>query len=118
MVTKIPRFNFEKFPQADSTLTSQMKSVGEVMAIGSNFAESLQKAIRGMENGKTGFDNIEEELTKTTLRSKLISPSPERLWFIGEAFRQGSSLDEVHDLTKIDNGFFKPLKKLFPQRKR
>ena len=109
VVTKIPRFNFEKFPQADSALTSQMKSVGEVMAIGSNFAESLQKAIRGMENGKSGFDNIEEELTKTTLRSKLISPSSERLWFIGEAFRQGSSLDEVHDLTKIDKWFLQTL---------
>ena len=112
VVTKIPRFNFEKFPQADSTLTSQMKSVGEVMAIGSNFAESLQKAIRGMENGKTGFDNVEEELTKTTLRSKLISPSPERLWFIGEAFRQGSSLDEVHDLTKIDRWFLETIEEI------
>ena len=118
VVTKIPRFNFEKFPQADSTLTSQMKSVGEVMAIGSNFAESLQKAIRGMENGKTGFDNIEEELTKTTLRSKLISPSPERLWFIGEAFRQGSSLDEVHDLTKIDKWFLKTIEEIISVEKK
>jgi len=118
VVTKIPRFNFEKFPQADSTLTSQMKSVGEVMAIGSNFAESLQKAIRGMENGKTGFDNIEEELTKTTLRSKLISPSPERLWFIGEAFRQGSSLDEVHDLTKIDGWFLQTIEEIISTEKK
>ena len=118
VVTKIPRFNFEKFPQADSTLTSQMKSVGEVMAIGSNFAESLQKAIRGMENGKTGFDNIEEELTKTTLRSKLISPSPERLWFIGEAFRQGSSLDEVHDLTKIDIWFLQTIEEIISTEKK
>ncbi len=118
VVTKIPRFNFEKFPQADSTLTSQMKSVGEVMAIGSNFAESLQKAIRGMENGKTGFDNIEEELTKTSLRSKLISPSPERLWFIGEAFRQGSSLDEVHDLTKIDKWFLKTIEEIISVEKK
>ena len=118
VVTKIPRFNFEKFPQADSTLTSQMKSVGEVMAIGSNFAESLQKAIRGMENGKTGFDNVEEELTKTTLRSKLISPSPERLWFIGEAFRQGSSLDEVHDLTKIDRWFLQTIEEIISTEKK
>ena len=118
VVTKIPRFNFEKFPQADSTLTSQMKSVGEVMAIGSNFAESLQKAIRGMENGKSGFDNIEEELTKTTLRSKLISPSPERLWFIGEAFRQGSSLDEVHDLTKIDKWFLQTIEEIISAEKK
>ncbi len=118
VVTKIPRFNFEKFPQADSTLTSQMKSVGEVMAIGSNFAESLQKAIRGMENGKTGFDNIEEELTKTTLRSKLISPSPERLWFIGEAFRKGSSLDEVHDLTKIDKWFLQTIEEIISAEKK
>ncbi|MEL0309918.1 MAG: carbamoyl-phosphate synthase large subunit, partial [Gammaproteobacteria bacterium] len=118
VVTKIPRFNFEKFPQADSTLTSQMKSVGEVMAIGSNFAESLQKAIRGMENGKTGFDNIEEELTKTTLRSKLISPSPDRLWFIGEAFRQGSSLDEVHDLTKIDRWFLQTIEEIISTEKK
>ncbi|MEL0243744.1 MAG: carbamoyl-phosphate synthase large subunit, partial [Gammaproteobacteria bacterium] len=118
VVTKIPRFNFEKFPQADSTLTSQMKSVGEVMAIGSNFAESLQKAIRGMENGKTGFDNIEEELTKTTLRSKLISPSPDRLWFIGEAFRQGSSLDEVHDLTKIDRWFLQTIEEIISIEKK
>ena len=118
VVTKIPRFNFEKFPQADSTLTSQMKSVGEVMAIGSNFAESLQKAIRGMENGKTGFDNIEEELTKTTLRSKLISPSPERLWFIGEAFRQSSSLDEVHDLTKIDRWFLQTIEEIISTEKK
>jgi carbamoyl-phosphate synthase large subunit len=103
VVTKIPRFAFEKFPQADDRLTTQMKSVGEVMAIGRNFQESLQKALRGLEVGADGFD------PKTTdqeeIEAELMSPGPERIWYVGDAFRVGMSLDEIHALSKIDPWF-------------
>jgi carbamoyl-phosphate synthase large subunit len=103
VVTKIPRFAFEKFPQADDRLTTQMKSVGEVMAIGRNFQESLQKALRGLEVGADGFD------PKTTdqeeMEAELMSPGPERIWYVGDAFRVGMSLDEIHALSKIDPWF-------------
>ncbi|HUX31749.1 MAG TPA: carbamoyl-phosphate synthase large subunit [Thiobacillus sp.] len=110
VVTKIPRFAFEKFPQADDRLTTQMKSVGEVMAIGRSFQESLQKALRGLEVGADGFD------PKTTdqeeIEAELISPGPERIWFVGDAFRVGMSLDEIHALSKIDPWFLDQIEQL------
>ncbi|MBW8369651.1 MAG: carbamoyl-phosphate synthase large subunit [Thiobacillus sp.] len=103
VVTKIPRFAFEKFPQADDRLTTQMKSVGEVMAMGRSFQESLQKALRGLEVGADGFD------PKTTdqeeIEAELMSPGPERIWYVGDAFRVGMSLEEIHAASKIDPWF-------------
>ena len=108
VVTKIPRFNFEKFPQAAPTLTTQMKSVGEVMAIGRSFQESLQKALRGLEVGSDGFNprlNAQQDEVIARLRNELHTPGPERIWYIGDAFRLGMSLDEVYELTRIDPWF-------------
>lgn len=108
VVTKIPRFNFEKFPQAETTLTTQMKSVGEVMAIGRNFQESLQKALRGLEVGATGFDehiNSDEPAAKDRILQALKVPNPQRIWAIADAFRLGLSLDEVFLATNIDRWF-------------
>ncbi|MCP5230752.1 MAG: carbamoyl-phosphate synthase large subunit [Zoogloeaceae bacterium] len=109
VVTKIPRFAFEKFPQADKRLTTQMKSVGEVMAMGRTQQESLQKAMRGLETGSDGFDEIldranDQDIT-STLRRELREPGPQRLWYVGEAFREGWSVEEVFDNTKIDRWF-------------
>ena len=116
VVTKIPRFNFEKFNGSDHTLTSQMKSVGEVMAIGSNFKESLQKAMRGLEIGSSGFES--PELSKTSsLKARLISPTPERLWFIAEAFRSGMTTDEINNFTGIDNWFLDEIKQIIDYEK-
>ena len=103
VVTKIPRFAFEKFPQADRHLTTQMKSVGEVMAIGRTFQESFQKALRGLEVGVDGMN--EKTQDREWLEKKLGEPGPERIWFVGDAFAAGWSLDEVHQLTKIDKWF-------------
>ncbi len=108
VVTKIPRFTFEKFPQADARLTTQMKSVGEVMAIGRTFQESLQKALRGLETGMTGFDPVlrgsgEEALE--VLRRELTAASSERIWYVADAFRLGFTLEELHELTSIDPWF-------------
>lgn len=115
VVTKVPRFTFEKFPMADDRLSTQMKSVGEVMAIGRTFQESLQKALRGLETGKDGFDNI-TDLTaddlKSTLRHELRLPGPERLWYVGDAFRAGYSLEEVHEASYIDPWFLVQIKEL------
>ncbi|MFA9486654.1 MULTISPECIES: carbamoyl-phosphate synthase large subunit [unclassified Moraxella] len=111
VVTKVPRFNFEKFPQAENTLTTQMKSVGEVMAIGRNFQESMQKALRSLETGATGFDEIMDLAGKSAnaivseIKNRLSIPTPERIFYIAEAFRHGFSLDEVFDYTKIDRWF-------------
>ena len=110
VVTKVPRFAFEKFPTADARLTTQMKSVGEVMAIGRTFQESFQKALRGLEVGVDGLNQ------KTTDREKiqieLGEPGPERIWYVGDAFAQGFSLDEVHQLTKIDPWFLSQIKEI------
>ncbi|MBF23211.1 MAG: carbamoyl phosphate synthase large subunit [Pusillimonas sp.] len=110
VVTKVPRFAFEKFPQADSRLTTQMKSVGEVMAMGRTFQESFQKALRGLEVGVDGLNQ------KTTDREKiqveLGEPGPERIWYVGDAFAQGFTLDEVHNLTKIDPWFLAQIKEI------
>lgn len=108
VVTKIPRFTFEKFPKADARLTTQMKSVGEVMAIGRTFQESLQKAMRGLEVGVSGFDPIvdfNDDGAMDKMRHELRIPGPDRLWYVGDAFRAGLSVEEVFDLTKIDPWF-------------
>jgi carbamoyl-phosphate synthase large subunit len=110
VVTKVPRFAFEKFPTADARLTTQMKSVGEVMAIGRTFQESFQKALRGLEVGVDGLNQ------KTTDREKiqieLGEPGPERIWYVGDAFAQGFSLEEVHQLTHIDPWFLAQIKEI------
>ena len=108
VVTKVPRFAFEKFPQADSRLTTQMKSVGEVMAIGRSFQESFQKALRGLE---VGVDGLNQKTTdRETLERELGEPGPERIWYLGDAFAQGFSLEDVHQLTRIDPWFLAQIK--------
>jgi len=108
VVTKIPRFAFEKFPQADSRLTTQMKSVGEVMAIGRTFQESFQKALRGLEVGVDGLD--EKTTDMDTITKEIGVPGPERIWYVGDAFRMGLSVDEVFNISKIDTWFLVQLK--------
>src|SRR5687767_15956457 len=116
VVTKIPRFAFEKFPAVDARLTTQMKSVGEVMAIGRTFQESLQKALRGLEIGKVGFDptgdadGSEEGLAK--IRRELKEPGPERLFQVAEAFRAGLSVEDVYALSFIDHWFLDQIEEL------
>jgi carbamoyl-phosphate synthase large subunit len=110
VVTKIPRFTFEKFPQANTTLTTQMKSVGEVMAIGRTFQESLQKAVRSLEIGSYGLEpHVDPMLphaeARTRVAQELRVPGPERLWYIADAFRLGMAVDEVYTLTHIDRWF-------------
>ena len=115
VVTKIPRFTFEKFPQAHDRLTTQMKSVGEVMAIGRTFQESFQKALRGLETGATGLDErfrADEKVDQAKLIRELTVAGSERIWFVGDAFRHGMSLEEVHDLTKIDPWFLAQIEDL------
>jgi carbamoyl-phosphate synthase large subunit len=103
VVTKVPRFAFEKFPGADARLTTQMKSVGEVMAIGRTFAESFQKALRGLEVGVDGMN--EKTVDRELLKRELGEPGPERIWYVGDAFAQGWTVDEVHAITRIDPWF-------------
>ncbi len=103
VVTKVPRFAFEKFPLANDRLTTQMKSVGEVMAIGRTFQESLQKALRGLEVSVYGLDEIEAD--EDTIDRELANPGAERMWYLGQAFRNGMSLDKAFQLTKIDPWF-------------
>ena len=111
VVTKIPRFNFEKFIQTDPVLSTQMKSVGEVMAIGRTFQESLQKAIRGLETGRDGLNPIfNEEDEFETLKQRISIPSPDRLWFVADGFRKGLSLEEVFEFSKIDPWFLVQIK--------
>ena len=117
VVTKIPRFNFEKFAGANPTLTSQMKSVGEVMAIGSNFKESLQKAMRGLEIGSSGFESPEQAKNIKAIKPRLITPTPERLWFIGEAFRKGMDINEIQAFTGIDLWFLKEVQEIINYEK-
>ncbi len=108
VVTKIPRFAFEKFEKADQSLTTQMKSVGEVMAIGRTFQESLQKALRGLEVGVSGFDpkiTAETENPEAMLNSELAVAGPDRIWYLGDAFRHGMSLEDVFARTKVDPWF-------------
>ncbi|HQE39365.1 MAG TPA: carbamoyl-phosphate synthase large subunit, partial [Zoogloea sp.] len=103
VVTKIPRFAFEKFPLANDRLTTQMKSVGEVMAMGRTFQESFQKALRGLETGVYGLDEIEADLDE--LERELGAPGSQRIWYVGQAFREGMTLEHVHSLTRIDPWF-------------
>jgi carbamoyl-phosphate synthase large subunit len=108
VVTKIPRFTFEKFPQANDRLTTQMKSVGEVMAIGRTQQESLQKALRGLEVGATGFDSIvdiESEEARSTIIREMKEPGAERIWYLGDAFRMGMSVEELYEISGIDPWF-------------
>ncbi|RPE72572.1 carbamoyl-phosphate synthase large subunit [Tibeticola sediminis] len=110
VVTKIPRFAFEKFPAADSRLTTQMKSVGEVMAMGRTFQESFQKALRGLEVGVDGMN--EKTQDREILERELGEPGPERIWYVGDAFAAGWSLEEVHQLTKIDPWFLAQIEQI------
>jgi len=119
VVTKIPRFAFEKFPEADSTLTTQMKSVGETMAIGRTFKESFQKALRGLEVGAFGFGSDTKDLwysdrrpDNEEIRSKLSRPNPDRVWFLRYAMLSGMSTDEIYSITGIDPWFLDQLLEL------
>ncbi|MYG13119.1 MAG: carbamoyl-phosphate synthase large subunit [Gammaproteobacteria bacterium] len=121
VVTKIPRFTFEKFEQADPRLTTQMKSVGEVMAIGRSFQESLQKACRGLETGKSGLDPVLGEMPEAerrrTLRRELGTAGAERLWYVADAFRAGWSLEDIHELTRIDPWFLAEIEDLVAEER-
>ncbi|MCR9296493.1 MAG: carbamoyl-phosphate synthase large subunit [bacterium] len=119
VVTKIPRFAFEKFPEADSTLTTQMKSVGETMAIGRTFKESFQKALRGLEVGAFGFGCDGKDLWGTDLqpdedeiRSRLARPNPDRVWYLRYAIKHGMSIEQIYELTKIDRWFLDQLSQI------
>src|SRR6476660_9474595 len=103
VVTKVPRFAFEKFPHADDRLTTQMKSVGEVMSMGRTFQESMQKALRGLETGADGFD--EHTTDRDVIENELGDPGPDRIYYVADAFRVGMSLNEIHELSRIDPWF-------------
>lgn len=110
VVTKFPRFAFEKFPEADPTLTTQMKSVGEVMSIGRTFKESLQKAIRSLEIGTRGLEDVDADMTQT--KSKLKTPNAERIWYIAHAMRIGMSIQDIYEMTWIDPWFLHNIKQI------
>ncbi|QFT56284.1 carbamoyl-phosphate synthase large subunit [Microbulbifer sp. THAF38] len=115
VVTKIPRFTFEKFGEADARLTTQMKSVGEVMAIGRTFQESMQKALRGLEVGSFGLEskvNPKKDGAENRVRRELSVPGAERIWYVGDAFRMGMSVGEVYDLSGIDPWFLVQIEEL------
>ena len=110
VVVKTPRFAFEKFPKADKRLTTQMKSVGEVMAIGRTFQEALQKALRGLETGKDGLNEISTD--RATIYHEISEPGPDRLWYLADAFRLGYTVKEAHRATRIDPWFLVQVKEL------
>ncbi len=112
IVTKIPRFDFAKFPEADSTLTTMMKSVGEVMAIGRTFKESFQKALRSLELGRYGLYIGLENEDDEKIKEKIVTPNPDRPWYIAEAFRRNWSIDEVYQLSHIDKWFLNQIKEI------
>lgn len=115
VVTKVPRFAFEKFPKADARLTTQMKSVGEVMAIGRTFQESIQKALRGLEVGASGFDpklDLKDPQLESRLVKELTVPGADRIWYIADAMRAGFSVEKVFSLTKIDQWFLVQIEEL------
>ena len=121
VVTKIPRFTFEKFPKADARLTTQMKSVGEVMAIGRTFQESLQKALRGLEVGVNGLDpilDLKNPEAANILRRELTVPGADRIWYVADAMRFGMSRDEIYELTKIDHWFLVQMEDLVREAER
>jgi len=113
-VVKVPRFTFEKFPQADATLTTRMKSVGEAMAIGRTFKEALQKALRSLEIKRFGLlgDGADKDVDLETLRLRLATPNAERIFYIAQSLQKGESIDEVFDLTKIDRWFLRNIAEL------
>ncbi len=115
VVTKIPRFTFEKFPEADPTLNTQMKSVGEVMSIGRTFKESLQKAIRSLEISSYGLEPVKAELSE--IKSKLKTPNAERIWYLAQALREGMSIQEIYELTWIDPWFLENMKQIVDMEK-
>jgi carbamoyl-phosphate synthase large subunit len=115
VVTKIPRFTFEKFQEADPTLTTQMKSVGEVMSIGRTFKESLQKALRSLEIGSAGFENIPAGIDE--IKAKLKTPNAERIWYVAQALREGMSVKEIYELTWIDPWFLNNIKQIVEMEK-
>ncbi len=119
-VVKVPRFTFEKFPQADATLTTQMKSVGEAMAIGRTFKEALQKALRSLEIKRFGLcgDGREKDVDFETLRLKLAIPNAERIFYLAQAFKKGASIDEVFELTKIDKWFLRNVQQIVQEQSR
>jgi carbamoyl-phosphate synthase large subunit len=120
VVTKIPRFTFEKFPQADGRLTTQMKSVGEVMAIGRTQQESLQKALRGLEVGSVGFDpkvDPKDPMSRDKVISELRTPAAERIWYVGDAFRLGMTVEEVYEHSWIDPWFLVQIEDLIKEEK-
>jgi carbamoyl-phosphate synthase large subunit len=110
VVTKVPRFAFEKFPHANDRLTTQMKSVGEVMAIGRTFQESFQKALRGLEVGADGLN--QKTTDREAIEDELGEPGPERIWYVGDAFENGFTLEEVYQLTRIDPWFLAQIKEI------
>ena len=115
VVTKFPRFAFEKFPAADPTLTTQMKSVGEVMSIGRTFKESLQKAIRSLEIDSHGFESVTSDIN--IIKSKLKTPNAERIWYIAQAMREGMSVQDIYELTRIDPWFLQNIKQIIEMEK-
>ena len=120
VVTKIPRFNFEKFAAADPVLTTQMKSVGEVMAIGRNLQESLHKALRGLETDSVGFDpkvDLDAPDAREVIARQLSTPGPERIWIVGDAFRAGMTVDEVFQISQIDRWFLVQIEDLINDEK-
>src|SRR5204863_1494100 len=119
-VVKAPRFTFEKFPQADATLTTQMKSVGEAMAIGRTFKEALQKALRSLEIKRFGLcgDGAEKRVDPESLRLKLSVPNAERIFHLAQAFQDGMSIDEVFELTKIDRWFLQNVQQIVSEAKK
>src|SRR5205823_10206356 len=116
---KMPRFTFEKFPQADATLTTRMKSVGEAMAIGRTFKEALQKALRSLEIKRFGLlgDGADNNVDVETLRLKLAIPNAERIFYIAQALQKGASIDEVYELTKIDRWFLRNVQQIVDEAK-
>jgi len=114
VVVKVPRFTFEKFPQADPTLTTQMKSVGEAMAIGRTFKEALQKALRSLEIKRFGIigDGKETEVDDDTLRTRLTVPNAERIFFLAQAFKRGWTVEEIFELTKVDRWFLENIRQI------
>src|SRR6266700_874911 len=119
-VVKVPRFTFEKFPQADATLTTRMKSVGEAMAIGRTFKEALQKALRSLEIKRFGLcgDGANKHVDPETLRLKLSIPNADRIFYLAQAFQDGMSIDEVFDLTKIDKWFLRNVEQIVAEAHR
>lgn len=112
VVVKIPRFDFAKFPEADQTLTTMMKSVGEIMSIGRTFKESIQKAVRSLELGRYGLYMGVDELDEDLLKEKIIKPNPDRLWYIAQAFRKGYTVEQLNKLSHIDTWFLNQIKEI------